>query len=843
MPGTTELHPNLAALSEGQRILGRFVLSRMLRESAWGATWLGRDETTGQEVVIKALAEVIARDVVAIADLKHEIQRLRDLQHEVFPAKWELHQDDSLAALVRDFVPGASLEALRDVRIHGCFEAEELLSLVEPLGPAFIQAHERLRMVHRALHPGQFILDPDGALRILDFGISHALLEAGARHAESKRDGASTPYASPHVVAGGLPIPTDDIYSLGAVLHALLTGVPPSSRDGLPEESPDGDGISMEERRAALNRWGASIPPWWELMIASCLAEDPAERPNSVRVMIDALRTGIEVVGPRADLLEPASPVIEKVAPPIPSQPQDIAGMIPAENRKETSPMEPPVVVIKKNEATAAVESVSSSTLPEIETAQGAAVQKAHHRGTLVALVALGIAILAVRLVSDRLLPPVVPEAPTAGETTGLRTGADPDGDPRASEPPAVVVTEDIKPDPAAEVPAQPLPDPGPVASTPGESDPKAAETPSIAIPGGNEAPAVAPDEPAKEPPSEPEKMEVQPDPADVATIPPADASSGLDPNGPAAIPPPILGGGKPSLVIATPDPKMLASVPNQPAPDLLSPPSSPTPPSNEQPAPVPESASGEKAPRRAEPMPSTRPPVVGRPWTNSLGMPFVPVGKLPILIAIWETRVRDYEAFVKGTGTPWKGPGENADPNEPVVNVSFLDATLFCEWLTATEEASGNLQPGQRYRLPTDAEWSAAAGLPEEKGASPRERDDSKDKTVLWEGAWPPKPDAGNFQGLNPGNTPGVGDDFEGLAPVGRFHPNALGIFDLGGNAAEMVTDLVSPDGGKHVIRGGSFQDKSRQVLRARARGVGEDTRGVMPNVGFRMALDPVVK
>ena len=122
--------------------------------------------------------------------------------------------------------------------------------------------------------------------------------------------------------------------------------------------------------------------------------------------------------------------------------------------------------------------------------------------------------------------------------------------------------------------------------------------------------------------------------------------------------------------------------------------------------------------------------PEPGEPWVNSLGMKFVPVPGTNVLFYIWETRVQDFEAFVKATshnaGEAWRAPGDTGQSYvagfsqttlHPVVNVRWNDAEAFCRWLTEKERAEGNLSAGQEFRLPTDAEWSQAVGLPAELG------------------------------------------------------------------------------------------------------------------------------
>src|SRR5262245_33442130 len=101
--------------------------------------------------------------------------------------------------------------------------------------------------------------------------------------------------------------------------------------------------------------------------------------------------------------------------------------------------------------------------------------------------------------------------------------------------------------------------------------------------------------------------------------------------------------------------------------------------------------------------------PKAGLPWENSLGMKFVPVPGTSVLFCIWETRVQDFEAFVKASGhnagEAWRAPevasrGSNIDqdavfsqtPLHPVTSVSWNDAVAFCRWLTEKERAEGKL-------------------------------------------------------------------------------------------------------------------------------------------------------
>jgi formylglycine-generating enzyme required for sulfatase activity/serine/threonine protein kinase len=236
--------------------------------------------------------------------------------------------------------------------------------------------------------------------------------------------------------------------------------------------------------------------------------------------------------------------------------------------------------------------------------------------------------------------------------------------------------------------------------------------------------------------------------------------------------------------------------------------------------------------------------PRAGEPWENSLGMKFVPVED--ILAAVWPTRVQDYDAFCVATGRARPVPDFVQDATHPVVKVSWEDATSFCEWLTKKELAAGQLEPGQSYRLPTDHEWSAADGLPDEGGNTPEERD-GKLKEFPWGKQWPPPPGSGNFADAPSKRSgsaiPGYKDGYPQTSPVGSFAANKLGLFDMSGNVWQWCEDSYKGgSAGAHdwgVLRGGSWGTASPSELRSSYRNVVERSeRDVI--YGFRCVLVP---
>lgn len=237
------------------------------------------------------------------------------------------------------------------------------------------------------------------------------------------------------------------------------------------------------------------------------------------------------------------------------------------------------------------------------------------------------------------------------------------------------------------------------------------------------------------------------------------------------------------------------------------------------------------------------RPP--SSPLQNSLGMKFVPVGD--VLFSIWETRRRDFEQFVDETGhggvSDWRSPGFEQGPDHPVVNVTWEDAMAFCKWLTEKDRASGIISDTEYYRLPTDREWSAAVGLPRERGETPESRDMDITGVYPWGTEWPPPNSAGNYTGMESTSDvhiPDFEDGYEWTSPVGSFSPNIHGLYDMGGNAWEWSMDWWNKDQAQKVLRGASWYNGGLRLSLLSSCRICSAPDVTTDNYGFRTVLVP---
>jgi formylglycine-generating enzyme required for sulfatase activity/tRNA A-37 threonylcarbamoyl transferase component Bud32 len=233
------------------------------------------------------------------------------------------------------------------------------------------------------------------------------------------------------------------------------------------------------------------------------------------------------------------------------------------------------------------------------------------------------------------------------------------------------------------------------------------------------------------------------------------------------------------------------------------------------------------------------------QPFVNTLGMKFVPVPGTAALFSVWDVRVADYAAFarVNKVDGAWAtqqkdGVPVSREPEYPVVGVSWEDANAFCKWLTEKESAEGKLPKGFKYRLPTDAEWSLAAGLANETGATPAEKSGKNGVDFPWGIGYPPTGKVGNyadeaFHAKFPNTKGGDADDpeaekdpkaknwivgytdgFATTSPVGSFPANAYGLYDMGGNVWQWCEDWFDKAQKDRVLRGASWSSHDRGTL-----------------------------
>jgi hypothetical protein len=177
--------------------------------------------------------------------------------HDAF----SLPERPEVVALVLDFVEGGSLAAV--LRARGHLSAGEAVTVVAPVAGALASLHAA-GVVHADVAPGNVLLERSGRPLLADLGVSRLAVEAPA-------EVYGTPgFTAPEVEAGQQPTPASDVYAVGALAWACVTGEPPPPL-----------GV-----RGPLAELAPGLPPAWVEVVTDCLSPLPAERPGAAEVAL-----------------------------------------------------------------------------------------------------------------------------------------------------------------------------------------------------------------------------------------------------------------------------------------------------------------------------------------------------------------------------------------------------------------------------------------------------------------------------------------------------------------------------------------------------------------------------
>ena len=216
--------------TDARRLVGgRYRLVRQLGVGGFGAVYQAEDTTLGHRLV--AVKEMSPRGLSAeeASEATQAFQReallLAGLNHPSLPRIYERFEEEGRWYLVMDFIEGETLEVYLD-RQGGSLPVKEALQIAVQLTDVLGYLHSRQPpIIFRDLKPGNIIRSPDGHLTLVDFGIARFFKPGQTKDTVAF---GSPGYAAPEQYGKAQTTPRSDIFSLGALLHQMLTGSDPS---------------------------------------------------------------------------------------------------------------------------------------------------------------------------------------------------------------------------------------------------------------------------------------------------------------------------------------------------------------------------------------------------------------------------------------------------------------------------------------------------------------------------------------------------------------------------------------------------------------------------------------
>jgi eukaryotic-like serine/threonine-protein kinase len=274
---------NVAMHDSHTTLAGRYELAEVIGRGGMGTVYRAVDLVLHRSVAVKVLPGALAdHDPSYVARFQREARAAAALSDPAVVAVYDSGSDDGTRFIVMEYVAGASLEAI--LREEGPLDPERAMSIAEQVAGALGAAHAA-GIVHRDIKPANVMVRADESVKVLDFGLARALDASALTQSASVLGTAA--YMSPEQALGKPADERSDIYSLGCLLYALLTGQPPFTGDGAAAILNQHAHIAPRPVHPANSR----VSPALGGLVAEMLAKAPDERPQSAEHVRERLRS------------------------------------------------------------------------------------------------------------------------------------------------------------------------------------------------------------------------------------------------------------------------------------------------------------------------------------------------------------------------------------------------------------------------------------------------------------------------------------------------------------------------------------------------------------------------
>jgi serine/threonine protein kinase len=270
------------------RVLGHYEVGRILAQGHTGIVFRGRDMDSGNDVALKVLWPFLAGSSEVIQRLERSAKTMMAVRHPNLAALYETGQTGAYVWLAMEYIEGENLTQVIDrIGVAGMLDWRHAFRVAVHIGRALDTIH-RQHIIHRNLAPQNVLVRASDKSAVLSDVVLAKALE-GALAQQITRPGeilGDYRYMAPEQVGPGDPVDARaDIYSLGALLYALLTGRPPLAGDSLPATV----NLIRNVEPARPKKFQMSIADRFEGVVLKMLAKKPHARYQNAAELLNEL--------------------------------------------------------------------------------------------------------------------------------------------------------------------------------------------------------------------------------------------------------------------------------------------------------------------------------------------------------------------------------------------------------------------------------------------------------------------------------------------------------------------------------------------------------------------------
>jgi CheY-like chemotaxis protein len=270
-------------LDAGAVLAGRYEVMGVIGRGGMGVVYQARDHELGEEVAVKMLRrELLSGDEAVLERFKTEIRLARRISHHNVVRTHDLGESDGVYFVTMELVRGLTVRELLETR--GRLGVSSTLAVARQLVDALTVAHAA-GVIHRDVKPENALLDGDGVLKVMDFGIAR-LAERSSTATQAGMIVGTPAYMAPEQLVGEGEIDARaDLYAVGVVMYECLTGRAPFEAASM--VSLIGKVLTTEARPPV--DVSGDVPPAVSALVMQLLAKNADDRPASAERLRELL--------------------------------------------------------------------------------------------------------------------------------------------------------------------------------------------------------------------------------------------------------------------------------------------------------------------------------------------------------------------------------------------------------------------------------------------------------------------------------------------------------------------------------------------------------------------------